>query len=154
MIVDAEVISDSAEDAALVPGLDRIEECFGQRPQRVLADGLYGTGHNLAWMEAKQIEMLTPVEAGGPKPGDPAARTNPRDPVAEDRWKELPIARQTKKLHRSNFIYDEEADCYHCPMGQQLPYESTKRVERACGLVQYRVYRCGGTNQRGGRSHG
>ena len=40
--------------------------------------------------------------------------------------------------------YDKEKDCYGCPSGRRLAYESTMRQERAGGEAVYRIYACEG----------
>ena len=54
----------------------------------------------------------------------------------------MPVNAGTKKLDRSAFVYDEQADCYHCPTGQRLTYEKTTSKTNACGSVALRIYRC------------
>jgi transposase len=141
-IVDADVINDSSEAAVLVPAVDRIEATFGKRPEQVMADGAYGTGQNLQAMEQGQVQLITPVEPTDPQEGNPAKRDDPRQPVPEAQRSQLPTSPQTKKLHRSSFVYDEAADCYCCPMGQELHYDKTKLKSRLGGEVKVRVYRC------------
>jgi transposase len=140
IIVDCDVIGTPNEQTEMLAAADRIEENFGQKPQRMLADAAFGTGANLAGMEARQIEFLTPVESQVPQEGNPAKREDPRQPVPEAEWSKLP-RNDKKKLAKSCFVYDEQADRYYCPMGKPLVYEETKKQQRVGTTVQQRVYR-------------
>jgi hypothetical protein len=142
LVVDADVVNDSSEGPVALAAVDRIEQDLGKVPERVYADGAYGTGQNLAGMEDRKVELLTPVESSQPKEGDAAYRCDPVIPVAEDQRDKLPMRGKPQKLDRSAFIYDEDSDCYYCPEGKRLNYEKTKRKDRLGGPVAVRVYRC------------
>jgi hypothetical protein len=45
---------------------------------------------------------------------------------------------QRKKLAKSCFVYNEEADLYFCPMGQEMPYREKKKD----GDKLLRIYAC------------
>ena len=124
-IVDEEVISGAAEAATVIPMLDRVASEFGQQPAQMFLDGAYGVGQNLEAFESCQIEAFTPIEHIEVC-HNPAVRSAPNQPVPADQWDALPLSAGTKKLDRSAFIYDEQADCYHCPMGERLTHEKTK----------------------------
>jgi transposase len=75
--------------------IDRVEDRFGIKPQRLIGDTAYGTAAMLNWMvEQKQIEPHTPV------------------------WDKS--KRQDGTYGRSDFTWDAEADCYLCPAGKTL----------------------------------
>jgi hypothetical protein len=76
-------------------------------------------------MEERGIEFLAPAESHQPQPGNPAHRADPRQPVPEEQWADLPRNPQGQ-LDKSCFVYDAEADQYYCPQGRPLPYEQTK----------------------------
>jgi transposase len=142
-IVNADVIVGVPEHSATVPAVDQIEADLGKRPEILLADGAHGTGPNIAEMEKRGIDFYSPVPATEPQPGNPALREDPTQPVPESEWPKLPINPQTKKLDKSAFVYDEEADQYYCPNGRTLDYEGeTKSKVNAAGEREYfRVYR-------------
>lgn len=141
-IVDTDVINDTLEHTTLVPSMDRIEENFDQRPEKTLADGAYATGPNIEAMEARNVDFYTNVQSSQPQPGNPALRDDPTEPVPESEWEKLPRNPQTKKLDKSAFLYDEQADKYNCPQGRSLEYEQTKsNVNAADQRVYYRLYR-------------
>ena len=142
-IVDCDVAADPREDPQTLPTVDRIEENFGQKPERFLADTAHATGENLAGMEQRQVEFYTPVESSLPAEGNPAKRDDPRQPVAEADWAKLP-RNDKKRLAKSCFVYDAEKDLYYCPTGQVLHYEETKKERRGGVVAAVRVYRCKG----------
>ena len=60
MIVDCDVMADPNEQTETLPTVDRIEETFGQKPEKMLADTAHGTGANLAGMEERGVDFYTP----------------------------------------------------------------------------------------------
>jgi hypothetical protein len=141
-IVDGEVINEGGEGAQQSKSLERIEADFGTRPGRAMGDGSYATSQNIADLEAMGVELLAPARSCEPGPEHPARREDPTQPVADARWEELPLSPQTKKLDKSNFLYDEAADCYLCPMGRVLHYRETTTERRASGRIRQKVYQC------------
>jgi len=78
--------------------IDRVEDRFDLKPQRLIADTAYGTAPMLAWMvEEKAIEPHVPV----------FDKTERKDGTFE----------------RDAFQWDEVADEYRCPAGQTLRRE-------------------------------
>jgi transposase len=75
--------------------VDRVEENLDIKPDRLIADTAYGSAAMLDWIvEQKHIEPHIPVlEKSEVKPGI---------------------------FSQSDFIWDSEADCYHCPGGNRL----------------------------------
>lgn len=139
-IVDADVIVGPNEHQDFVPSIDRVTERFGQKPEHALADGAFGTGPNIAAMEAREIEFFSPIPV--PAASDnPALRPDPTQPVPEADWSRLPIDKQTKTFAKACFIYDAEQDIYHCPLGAPLPYAETKSDTKGGEKVSRRVYR-------------
>lgn len=141
MIVDCDVIGVPNEQGETLTTVDRIEETFGQKPEKMLADKAHGTGTNLAGMEERGVDFYTPMTSQVPGEGNPAKRSDPRQPVAEEDRPQLP-RNDKKKLAKSCFVYDEESDTYHCPMGRPLDYKETKKDQRGGVTVSQRVYRC------------
>ena len=75
--------------------IERVEERFGLKPQRLLGDTAYGSAAMLEWLvEEKQIEPHVPVFD------------------KSDSNKNV--------FNRSDFIWDVEADRYTCPAGKLL----------------------------------
>jgi transposase len=140
-IVDCDVLARVNESDALAESVDRIEETFGQKPEKMLTDAGNSNGRNMAAMQERGIEFYAPAKSLQPQPGNPACRDNPQLPVPESQWSQLPRNNQGQ-LDKSCFVYEAQTDQYYCPQGQPLSYEQTKRERR--GEKQYvrRVYRC------------
>jgi hypothetical protein len=80
--------------------LERTEQCFGLKPQRLAAASTYGSAPMLNWLvEDKQITPHIPVI---------------------DKSK-----REDGTFSRSDFRYDTERDAYHCPAGKELRTRGT-----------------------------
>lgn len=140
-ILDADVVAEVNESGVLVESVDRVEETFGEQPERVLTDAGNSTGPIMLAMEERQIEFLAPAKSQQPQPGNPAHREDPRQPVPESLWPQLPRNNQ-RQLDKSCFVYDAQQDQYYCPRGEPLRYEQTKREQRGKDLAEKRVYRC------------
>ena len=98
--------------------VERVEERFGLKPERLIGDTAYGTGEMLGWMvEEKAIEPHVPV------------------------WDKS--QRQDDTLSRWDFKWDAEANEYRCPNGKSLC--TTGRGTAADTLI-YRssIYDCMG----------
>jgi transposase len=140
-IIDCDVIAGVNEHQELLPSVDRIEENFGQKPEGLSADRAFGTGPNLEGMEQRQVEFYTPVESPSPGEGNPARRDDPRQPVPEAEWPQLP-RNDRKKLAKCCFVYDAATDTYFCPQGKVLRYRETKKYGGLQGEKAVRVYAC------------
>ena len=67
MIVDCDVIAAPHEQSETLSTVDRIEETFGRKPEKMLADTAHGTGVNLAGMEERGVDFYTPVMSQAPR---------------------------------------------------------------------------------------
>lgn len=140
-IVWADVVSGGGEESAMEMLLESREEEAVLEPERILADGNFGSGQTLQGLEERGIDAYIPA-GGDRRDSNPANRADPTSPVASELWGKLPI--KNKRLANSAFIYDESQDSYYCPMGQTLKYYKNNRYPRG---VAYRAYRCpGGTD--------
>ncbi len=143
MIVDADVLNEMREGEMVIPTVERIESTFGRRPEQFLADSTFATGSNLSALADRGIEALMPVEQTKLPDDNPADRSDPTQPVAEEDWAKLPRRAQTKKLDRAAFVYNQEKDCYCCPQGRRLEFVQIKTKGRDTSEAsQYRVYTC------------
>jgi transposase len=138
-IADCDVIGTPNEHNELLGSIDRIEEALGQKPASVSADKAFGTGLNLEGMEERNIDFHTPVESPEAQEGNPAKRADPRQPVAQQDWPNLP-RNDKKKLAKCNFIYEAATDVYLCPMGKTLSYRETKKGNASQGPTALRLY--------------
>ena len=140
-LVDCNVIDTPKENQELPASMDRTEQAFGKKPEKALVDAGIGTAANLEKMERQGIDLYTPVESPLPAEDNPARRADPQQPVAVEDWPRLPRDGR-KKLAKSCFVYDEQADQYYCPMGKSMPYAETRNRKRAGGAARLRIYRC------------
>jgi transposase len=84
--------------------LERVEELHGIKPEVLAADGGYGTGPFLAWLEEREVEAHIPV---------------------------LDRQRQTDGLlPRDAFTFDPEQNHYVCPQGKILKHRTAKATTR------------------------
>ena len=89
-----------AEVGAARTMLERTEERFGLKPQRLAADSAYGSAPMLNWLvEEKRIAPHIPV----------IDKSN----------------REDGTFSRSDFRYDAEGNAYHCPAGKTLTTTGT-----------------------------
>lgn len=140
-ILDCEVVAEVNESSVTVASVDRIEEMFGRKPEKLLTDAGNNSGHIIQEMERRGVEFYAPVASNQPQAGNPANRDEPAQPVPPEQWPELP--RNSKgQLDKSCFVYDAERDEYYCPQGHAMPFEKTKSEQRAGVHVTLRVYRC------------
>jgi transposase len=111
-----------------VPAVEEVQRQFGlESPPEVLTDGLNCTGANLTACAERGISIVSPCDVPDPA-SNPALRADPTQPVPEADWDRLPvhpIKGRQPQIDKSAFVYDEERDCYWCPMGQPLTYRTT-----------------------------
>jgi transposase len=137
LIVADDVRSEINEDGQLIPQVEQVERDLDVKVQEVLTDGLNGTGANLAACAERGISLISPCAL--PDPANPALRDDPQQPVPETEWDKLPTHTTTfdgqkcTQLDKSAFVYDEERDCYWCPLGQPLNYANTTSEKNGSG---------------------
>jgi transposase len=140
-IVDCEVIAEVNETEQAVASVDRIEETFDQKPQKVLSDAGNNSSHVMHEMEQRQVQFYAPASSNQPQEGNPAKRPDPSQPVPQEQCSAMP-RNNHGRLDKSCFVYDEQKDQYYCPQGHAMPFEKTKPDERSGVRVTLRVYRC------------
>lgn len=128
LIVQTDVLNVVNEDGYLVPAVEEVQQAYNlSSPPEVLADGLIGTGANLAACAERGISLISPCETPDPAT-NPALRADPTQPVSEADWDRLPVhpvKGGEPQLDKSAFVYDEERDCYWCPTGKPLDPKNT-----------------------------
>ncbi|HUI21640.1 MAG TPA: IS1182 family transposase [Methylocella sp.] len=100
----------TAEVAATRVMIERAKERFDLRPKKLAADTAYGSGGNLAWLVAREIEPHIPVL-------DRTSQTN-------------------GVFTRNDFIFDRDNNTYICPGGKSLPLACERRDN---GILIYRA---------------
>jgi len=141
-IIDAEVIIGGDESSQTLETVDRIEENFEETPENMTADTAFGSGKNLAGLEERDVVAYMPQFNRPDQTNNPANRENPTEPVRAESWDQLPRDTQSKKLHRSAFVFDAKANCYYCPMGRKLVHLGKNTKPRKHGNAVYQTYRC------------
>ena len=104
-IIVGQHVSQQANDLQEVePALRSLEQTTGQLPEVMSLDHGYSSGSNLQALEVAGVDAYVAV-GRGEKP----AGCGLNEPV--------------RKLVKRDFTYDEQADCFHCPQGQVLPFK-------------------------------
>ena len=141
-IMDTEVIIGGDESQQTLETVDRIEDSFDEKPDNLTADTAFSSGENLAGLEERDVVAYMPQFNRPDQTNNPANREDPTEPVPSEAWDQLPRDAQSKKLHRSAFVFDEKANCYYCPMGRKLDYIGRNIKPRKRGNAEYQAYRC------------
>ena len=103
--------------------INRTEERFGLKPERLLGDTAYGSAEILGWMvDEKAIEPHVAL------------------------WEKY--VRDTGAYPRSDFIYDEVSDSYSCPGGKKLKqfWRTYKTPRSGITKANTRIYRSRNTD--------
>jgi hypothetical protein len=138
-------VTQAATDAAeLEPAVERIEANLGEKPKQMVVDGGLTNQATMEAMAEKQVDLIgaLPERRGG----------------AGKRMKQRGVS---PEFYPQAFEYNASADCYRCPAGKELPYEteersgaSVRRRYRAkvsdCRGCAFQVQCCPGTKR--GRS--
>lgn len=116
LIVAEDIVNDQGDNSQLVSMVKSVEGNLGATAEETVADAGYYAPGQLAKAEQDNLSVLVSMFEEKDK-----------------RWGK-------GKLQKSNFIYDEEADVYICPLGKKLKYERTgwDRYNR----YRLRIYRC------------
>jgi len=80
--------------------IERTEDRFGLKPDRIAGDVAYGTGEMLGWLVEREIEPHVPV------------------------WDQSEVAADGK-FSRASFAYDKDRNLYVCPNGKELKTSGT-----------------------------
>jgi hypothetical protein len=138
-IVGADVVIGNVEHTMLTTMVDTLVADYGETPETLMGDGAYSTGPNLEMAKQRGMEMLSPP-VRGPHPDNPAIREDLSQPVPEADLDRLPVNPQTKRWDKEAFVYDKEADVYHCPAGKVLPRQGSEKAERAGMTIEQMNY--------------
>ena len=104
-------VTQAATDAAeLEPAVERIEANLGERPKQMVVDAGLTNQATLEAMAEKQVDLIGALPE--------------RRGVAPDRLKQRGVS---PDFYPQAFEYDESADCYRCPAGKVLLYETQER---------------------------
>ena len=127
-----EHLSQNANDKQEVkPGLEEIKETTGDLPDKMSLDNGYMSGDNLEALDGKGIDVYMATGKGEKKD-------------------QRPIDDSNRKIKKSDFIYDEDKDCFVCPAGHTLVLKREsndgKKIYQAvkadCDVCPYKVRCC------------
>ena len=114
--VEASAVNKSAEVEATKTMIERVEDHFDMKPERLVGDTNYGSAAMLGWLvNEKKIEPHTPV----------ADKTE----------------REDGTFSRSDFVWNEQADEYRCPADKALrcnrrPFKTPRsRITKADTII-------------------
>ena len=111
MDVEPSTANRTQEAASTRTMIERVEDRFGIKPQRLIGDTAYGTAAMLNWIvEIKQIEPHTPV------------------------WQKYEGT--AGQFGMADFTWDAEADRYTCPAGKTLQRYRRKFKKKHTGITK------------------
>jgi transposase len=112
-------VSQAANDTAeLPPAVERVKANLGEAPQQVVVDSGFVNQETIGAMEAQGIDMIGPM----PDHASQMAGALQKRGVAPEFFPQA-------------FTYDAERNCYVCPAGRDLAFESQEKSE---GSARYR----------------
>jgi len=144
IIVGVGVTQAPTDAAELEPAVDRAEANLGQRPKQMVVDAGFTNQATMEAMTEKQVDLIGALPE--------------RSGVAPNRLEQRGVSLD---FYPQAFEYDESADCYRCPAGKVLVYETQERQAAslrrryrakasACRVCEFQVQCCPGTKR--GRS--
>jgi transposase len=131
-ILDYTIHPDLADTSTLPAHVDSLVETLGDTPEVLVADAGYGSEQNYEYLENKGIEAYV--------------KFNYFHIEQTKKWKQDPF--RVENLH-----YNEQHDCYYCPMGQRMTYIKSNKRKTDRGYEQntrlYQAQNCEGCPMRG-----
>jgi len=128
IIVGVGVTQSPTDAAELEPAVDRIETNLGQRPKQMVVDAGFMNQAAMEAMDEKQVDLI----------GALAQRSG----ISVNRLEQRGVS---PEFYPQAFEYDASADCYRCPAGKVLLYETQERQ----GTSLRRRYRAKASGCRG-----
>jgi len=110
IIVGVGVTQASADAAELEPAVERIEANLGQKPEQMVVDAGFTNQATMEAMTKKQVDMIGSLPE--------------RSGVTPHRLEQLGVS---PDFYPQAFEYDKNMDCYRCPAGKVLGYETQER---------------------------
>jgi transposase len=144
IIVGVGVTQSPMDAAELEPAVDRVEANLGQRPKQTVVDAGFTNQATMEAMTEKQIDLIGALPQ--------------RRGVAPNRLEQRGVS---PDFYPQAFEYDQSADCYRCPAGKVLSYETQERQAATlrrryrakasdCRVCEFQPQCCPGTKR--GRS--
>jgi len=144
IIVGVGVTQAPTDAAELEPAVERIEANMGDGPEQMVVDAGLTNQATMEAMTEKQVDLIGALPE--------------RRGIAVDRLKQRGVS---SEFYPQVFEYDESADCYRCPVGKVLGYETQERQGATlrrryrakasdCRVCKFQLQCCPGTRR--GRS--
>jgi hypothetical protein len=144
IIVGVGVTQAPTDAAELEPAVQRIEANMGDGPEQMVVDAGLTNQATMEVMAEKQVDLIGALPE--------------RRGIAVDRLKQRGVS---SEFYPQAFEYDESADCYRCPVGKVLGYETQERQGATlrrryrakasdCRVCEFQLQCCPGTRR--GRS--
>jgi uncharacterized membrane protein len=116
LIVTQELVQDRNDEKQFSRQYEQVENNLGMDKERkYIADGGYSSLSQTEFVKTNDIDAYI---------ADPKLKNYKEESIEV-------IQQEEKKLNRLDFKYDEENDCYHCPMGESLEFIGTDAVGRS-----------------------
>lgn len=133
IIVNYTLHQNPTDTKTLKKHLDSFKDAYGFMPKELTADAGYGSEENYEYMEQNQIEAYV--------------KYNYFDKELHNQGKAKGV------FHVDNLYYNEQLNCYYCPMGQAMTFIGTKIDITEAGykraLSYYQAANCRGCPLRG-----
>jgi len=132
-IVDYSIHPNPTDTTTLPKHIEQHKTTYHQCPQSVTADAGYGSEENYQYLEDNTIEAYVKYSSFDKQ-------------QSANHYKRAPFA--TEQLY-----YNEQKDCYYCPMGQTMNCIGSYEKQTSTGFTQtikrYQVQNCNGCPLRG-----
>jgi len=117
-------VDPSDEKASVGAMLEQHEQITGENPSEALLDAGYHDGKLLSKMLERDTNVLCPSGRADGGQWEKQSRKG--------------------KLHKDAFRYDEQQDCYICPMNKTLMREHQSQDDEGRRYVRYKCHACAG----------
>jgi len=128
IIVGVGVTQAPTDAAQLEPAVDRVEANLGEKPKQMVVDAGFTNQATMEAMSEKQVDLIGALPE--------------RNGVAPNRLQQRGVS---PEFYPQAFEYDASADCYRCPAGKVLLYETQEQQ----GASLRRRYRARASECRG-----
>lgn len=110
IIVGVGVTQSPTDAAELEPAVDRVEANLEQKPEQMVVDAGFTNQATMEAMVEKQVDLIGALPE--------------RNTMPVDRLKQRGVS---EEFYPQAFEYDVGTDCYRCPAGKALHYETQER---------------------------
>jgi len=133
MIAHFSIHQSPTDTTTLKSHLESFQESIGKLPKEIIADAGYGSEENFDFLDTNRVEAY----------------------VKDNYFDKEKHKKEKAKgdFHSDNLHYNNELDCYYCPMGQKMNFIGIKAEKTKTGyereLTRYQAQNCAGCPMRG-----